>query len=554
MSAKNIINVLKTRITKFKETKELYELQNDSHRHYIIYRKAHMVLLVKNAILNKLDPNPKNKYFDPRFQGVVVPSNIDTIIGNVYSSYMTTGNIVKAYSAHGFKQGRSGKGKRYYFAKGFAKGDNIKIYFPTPESRQMKKMSTAQKRQPLPTIYDNVVSKKGPNNDLIADLIQKSLIAVFNLKSTKRGRGESVTLPDGSSIGASKLKPGTTGNARKLHGGDSTKAGLFGDPNIGNVNPEATSARLVDAVEELKKISKEETENLAADELAKSKFDLGFDHILNELDIYFEINTNSISDIVKNNKTVEIGITIGDVSMQKLMKKADRPGLLALYNKIEKELSHYLKDPAAIASKSMKDLNTERGAQAIIKGIFGPLTQKGTPDMRFKANKALMNKKGRKKQTTAQFKQSFAKTVQSTMISKATATKKQSKTKRYNRNTTNSTTSLASLMQIVNAELPRFLKRNMTPPRLQYRGQGNPSRPFAGPFNTGVEVTSLTDSKSNAGGLNVNYTYEKYPYQTFEPGFKQGSTLRDPRELIKESIRQIMIQNKQNRFLRFRRH
>ncbi len=545
MAAKNIIKILQTRLKK--PIKDLYESQNQSHRHYVIYRKAHMVLLIKNAIIKIINS-------DARFSGATLPKNADNIIGNVYSSYMTTGNIVKAYSSYGFKQGSKGKGKRFYFAKGFAKGDNIKIFFPTPESRAMAKMTRQQKRQPLPNIYDNVVSKKGPNNDLLSNLVQKSLIQVLDLKSTKRGRGNSVTLPDGSSIGASKLKPGTTPNARKLHGGDTTKAGYTFDSVIGEENPEGTTARTVDAIEELKKIDLNSIEKMAGQTLGESSFNLGFDFVLDSFDIFFDINSTTVSDIVKNNKKVDVAITIGDAKMQKLQQYGDKPGLEKIYSALERELLEYLSDSAAQTSKSMKDLNTERGAQAIIKGIFGPLTQKGTPDMRFKANRALMNKKRGKKQTTAQFKESFAKTVQSSIIKKATTKSVSRKNKRYNRNTTNSTTSLAALMQIVNAQLPRFLKRNMTPPRLQYRGKGNPSRPFAGPFNTGVEVTSLTDSKSNAGGLNVNYTYEKYPYQTFEPGFEQGSTLRDPRELIKTSIRQIMIANKQNRFLRFRRH
>ena len=545
MAAKNIIKILQTRLKK--PIKDLYESQNQSHRHYVIYRKAHMVLLIKNAIIKIINS-------DARFSGATLPKNADNIIGNVYSSYMTTGNIVKAYSSYGFKQGSEGKGKRFYFAKGFAKGDNIKIFFPTPESRAMAKMTRQQKRQPLPNIYDNVVSKKGPNNDLLSNLVQKSLIQVLDLKSTKRGRGNSVTLPDGSSIGASKLKPGTTPNARKLHGGDTTKAGYTFDSVIGEENPEGTTARTVDAIEELKKIDLNSIEKMAGQTLGESSFNLGFDFVLDSFDIFFDINSTTVSDIVKNNKKVDVAITIGDAKMQKLQQYGDKPGLEKIYSALERELLEYLSDSAAQTSKSMKDLNTERGAQAIIKGIFGPLTQKGTPDMRFKANRALMNKKRGKKQTTAQFKESFAKTVQSSIIKKATTKSVSRKNKRYNRNTTNSTTSLAALMQIVNAQLPRFLKRNMTPPRLQYRGKGNPSRPFAGPFNTGVEVTSLTDSKSNAGGLNVNYTYEKYPYQTFEPGFEQGSTLRDPRELIKTSIRQIMIANKQNRFLRFRRH
>ncbi len=41
------------------------------------------------------------------------------------------------------------------------------------------------------------------------------------------------------------------------------------------------------------------------------------------------------------------------------------------------------------------------------------------------------------------------------------------------------------------------------------------------------------------GGIGVDYTYLKEPYQTFEPGFKQGSTQRDPRKIIGESIREL---------------
>ena len=544
MAAKNIIKILQTRLKK--PIKDLYEAQNHSHRHYVIYRKAHMVLLIKNAIIKIINS-------DARFSGATLPKDADSIIGNVYSSYMTTGNIYKAYKAHGFKQGSKGKGKRFYFAKGFAKGDNIKIFFPTPESRAMAKMTRQQKRQPLPNIYDNVVSKKGPNNDLLSNLVQKSLIKVLDLKSTKRGRGSSVTLPDGSSTAASKLKPGTTPNARKLHGGDSPGPYTL-DNLIGQENPEGTTARTVDAIEELKKVDLNSIEKMAGQTLGQSSFDLGFDYVLDKLDLFFEINSTTVSDIVKNKKKVDVAITIGDAKMQKLMLAGDKPGLEKIYSAAEDELLTLLSDANAQTSKSMKDLNTERGAQAIVKNIGLSLTKAGKLDMRFKANRALMNKKRGKKQTTAQFKESFAKTVQSSMIKKATAKPVSRKNRRYDKNTANSSTSLASLMQIINAQLPRFLKTNMTPPRLQYRGKGNPSKPFAGPFNTGVEVTSLTDSKSNAGGLNVSYTYEKYPYQTFEPGFKQGSTLRDPRELIKESIRQIMITNKQNRFLRFRRH
>jgi len=40
----------------------------------------------------------------------------------------------------------------------------------------------------------------------------------------------------------------------------------------------------------------------------------------------------------------------------------------------------------------------------------------------------------------------------------------------------------------------------------------------------------------------IAYTYQLSPYQTFEPGFKQGSPDRDPRKLIDLSIREIAAQ------------
>jgi hypothetical protein len=41
------------------------------------------------------------------------------------------------------------------------------------------------------------------------------------------------------------------------------------------------------------------------------------------------------------------------------------------------------------------------------------------------------------------------------------------------------------------------------------------------------------------GFPSVGYTYALYPYQTFEPGYVQGSAERDPRKLIDASIREI---------------
>ena len=46
-----------------------------------------------------------------------------------------------------------------------------------------------------------------------------------------------------------------------------------------------------------------------------------------------------------------------------------------------------------------------------------------------------------------------------------------------------------------------------------------------------------------------NYTYDKFPYQTFEPGFAQGSIQRDPRSIIGRSVRQIATEILGKRFI-----
>ena len=54
------------------------------------------------------------------------------------------------------------------------------------------------------------------------------------------------------------------------------------------------------------------------------------------------------------------------------------------------------------------------------------------------------------------------------------------------------------------------------------------------------------------GGTHIEYTYMKNPYQTFEPGGRQGSTSRDPRRLIGGTIREIAQQIMGRKFIKVR--
>ena len=58
-----------------------------------------------------------------------------------------------------------------------------------------------------------------------------------------------------------------------------------------------------------------------------------------------------------------------------------------------------------------------------------------------------------------------------------------------------------------------------------------------GRFASSVRVTDVAITPK--GFPSIGYTYQLGPYQTFEPGYAQGSTDRDPRTLIDKSIREI---------------
>lgn len=100
-----------------------------------------------------------------------------------------------------------------------------------------------------------------------------------------------------------------------------------------------------------------------------------------------------------------------------------------------------------------------------------------------------------------------------------------------------SNVSLIRLIGVLNQQLPEQVIQNMESPRLNYR---------TGRFASSVRVTDITQTAK--GFPSIGYTYRKYPYQTFEPGYAQGDVNRDPRKLIDLSIREIAAQFAIGRF------
>lgn len=94
-----------------------------------------------------------------------------------------------------------------------------------------------------------------------------------------------------------------------------------------------------------------------------------------------------------------------------------------------------------------------------------------------------------------------------------------------------------ALLVLINKDLSNTVADNMVGSRLNYQ---------SGRF---AESVRATDVITTARGFpSVGYTYDKFPYQTFEPGYAQGDVNRDPRRLIDKSIREIATQFAVGRF------
>lgn len=93
---------------------------------------------------------------------------------------------------------------------------------------------------------------------------------------------------------------------------------------------------------------------------------------------------------------------------------------------------------------------------------------------------------------------------------------------------TKPTLNLNALKAQINARLSMTVIKNMGTPALENR---------TGRFARSVQVTDVI--QSSKGFPSIGYSYQKFPYQTFEPGYAQGSAERDPRKVIDRSIREI---------------
>ena len=341
---------------------------------------------------------------------------------------------------------------------------------------------------------------------------------------------------------------------QRLHGG----AGSNNAP-LGFGNRSDTTVHLIDALQQLG------NEGLAQDITAYAQEEASFkggvtntqiksitSFLNQEFNAAYKIEGMSKIDVLGSgfeiDKDFVIKIAVGSANQNSLMKRADamkkgakKGGLQGFFKSIENRLlDKFQKDPAMKTSLSM--------AEMMERGVFAGITKKmktasGMPDMRFKVNKDLYNKAKYKEKTSGQrfikVKKGSKKTVKRRAEQKHVIPKPSNNAGSSFKNQDFNPLALEALL---NELLPKVVASKMTSPALNYR---------TGRFAESAEVEEVMIGQR--GGLNVNYTYQKDPYQTFEPGFARGSTYRDPRKIIGESVREIAQSMIGNKFLRVRR-
>ena len=167
---------------------------------------------------------------------------------------------------------------------------------------------------------------------------------------------------------------------------------------------------------------------------------------------------------------------------------------------------------SAIKAKTVK--KKRQTAQKFKPGTRKANLKKGRPTRATVRNKALQSKKGRairSRRGTAQ-------------------------------GTGRSQENLIKLRAKIQRSLPAEVRRNM--------GKDGRLHNRTGRFSNSAQLLNLRDT---AGGISGEYTYQKFPYQTFEPGFAQGKDRWDPRKLITMSIRNLALRHTETRFTQLRR-
>jgi hypothetical protein len=204
---------------------------------------------------------------------------------------------------------------------------------------------------------------------------------------------------------------------------------------------------------------------------------------------------------------------------------------------IAKVLANYITNP----EKYILDLkSSDTFKDQIKKRIVNTINGKGTEPLKIKHKQVKAASSNIPKQAITSVKTDIKKLVTLTKQEIANA-KKLANASSAKPNKIAQDYSLASLQLLINTHLQDVISANM--------GMGTDRNILnyrTGRFAASAKVEKM--SQSREGMITAFYSYMKNPYQTFEPGYRQGSPkTRDPKLLISSSIRDIAATKVANR-------
>ena len=166
-------------------------------------------------------------------------------------------------------------------------------------------------------------------------------------------------------------------------------------------------------------------------------------------------------------------------------------------------------------------------------------TKTGTIDKRYKINKTLL-KKAKKEVGKSRGRHKAKSKGAKVTKRKARGGSTGSLAKKHHASTDHP----LALREMINAVLPDEILKQMGSPALVNR---------TGRFRQSARVTNVLTGPR--GGVQIDYTYQRNPYEVFEPG--SGSPLanqyRDPRKIIGQTVREIAQELMGRKFIKVRR-
>tara|TARA_A100001201_G_scaffold37984_1_gene39896 strand:- start:630 stop:1979 length:1350 start_codon:yes stop_codon:yes gene_type:complete len=380
----------------------------------------------------------------------------------------------------------------------------------------------------------------------------------------KAGAGDRIGRDSPGRKGKNLSLTGGTGKeiGRYKRTGDKSTPNLPGSKEVGfdivGAHQEATTALMHVAVKAAQAINEEAVFNVLPDhDLGSIALDTRTK--LREHFLEMEIANKTIDNYIQNDtlNTINVKIELATHKENSQVNERDKNSMNKFLQKLQEDMMNDLATRFGSQENSQAYLDTAASKKTLRKRMDDAVVDKindGVADKIKKSKTTKVTKPKRKsdiktKKTKGKKKVNITKSkgikkIKAPKISKEALVvgAKKGRSKTIPKMTKMAAKNPLALANMLNKALPKAVAERMVSPALVYR---------TGRFANSAEITDVTVGPR--GGTFIDYTYQLDPYQTFEPGFQQGSTNRDPRRLIGGTIRGLAQTIMNKRFVNVRR-